>query len=336
MIDVLLNYGLFLAKTLTIVLALLFVFANLVSLAMKGKAERKDLIQVKNLNEKYAKYARALQRETTPKHLYKRIRKKQKLRLKEEGKKSKQKGDERKKRVFVVSFVGDTQASEMEALEEEINAILTVATSGDEVLVKLESMGGMVHSYGLAASQLARVKNKGIPLTVSVDKVAASGGYMMACVADRIIAAPFAIIGSIGVIAQLPNFNKLLKRHDIEYEQITAGKYKRTLTLLGENSDEDREKVKEDLEETHRLFKDFIVENRADLDIESVATGDVWYGAKAKDLRLIDEVLTGDDYLMNASRQADLYEIKYEMKKPLSKRLPIATRGFLKDLSGGY
>ncbi|MDF5637600.1 protease SohB, partial [Vibrio parahaemolyticus] len=184
----------------------------------------------------------------------------------------------REPHLFVLDFNGSIDAKEVASLREEITAILAVAREGDEVLLRLESGGGMVHGYGLASSQLDRIKAAGLPLTISVDKVAASGGYMMACVADKIVSAPFAIVGSIGVIAQIPNFNKLLKKHDIEYEQLTAGEYKRTLTMFGENTDKARDKFKQELEETHVLFKDFIRERRPSLDLDKVATGEHWFG----------------------------------------------------------
>jgi len=182
----------------------------------------------------------------------------------------------------------------------------------------------MVHAYGLASSQLDRLRKRDIPLTVCVDKVAASGGYMMACVADKILAAPFAIIGSIGVVAQMPNFNKLLKKHDVEYEVLTAGEHKRTLTLFGENTDKGRKKFIEDLEDTHALFKDFVAQRRPQVKIKKIATGEVWYGSRALDLALIDEVKTSDEYLMQRVTEADVFEISYKLKKKLHQRLGIA------------
>ncbi len=179
----------------------------------------------------------------------------------------------------------------------------------------------MVHGYGLAASQLRRIRDAGIPLTASVDKVAASGGYMMACVADRIIAAPFAIIGSIGVVAQLPNFNRLLKQHNIDFEQHTAGEFKRTITMFGENTDSGREKFQEELEETHQLFKSFVHDNRPQVDIDAVATGEHWYGSQALSLRLVDDLKTSDDYLLEASKDRDLYGIHYKAHKSLQQKV---------------
>ncbi|MBT4087495.1 MAG: protease SohB [Deltaproteobacteria bacterium] len=326
MLDLLINYGLFLARTLTIVVAVIFVVASIASILVRGKSEKRENLQIKSLNEKYRRFARSLEFETLSKHNFKQIAKKEKNDRKAE-KKSEKKADFIKKRVFVLDFNGDIKASAVDLLREEITALLTVVKPRDEVLLRLESAGGMVHSYGLAASQLLRLRNKSVSLTIAVDKVAASGGYMMACVADRIIAAPFAIIGSIGVVAQIPNINRLLKQHNIDYEQITAGKYKRTLTFMGENTDEERDKVRQELEETHDLFKDFVVQRRQELDIEKVATGEYWYGSRALELKLVDELMTSDDYLMMAADESDLFEVNYEVKRSLMQKLPFAVQG---------
>nr|EKY1915938.1 protease SohB [Cronobacter sakazakii] len=190
----------------------------------------------------------------------------------------------------------------------------------DEVLVRLESPGGVVHGYGLAASQLQRLRERQIPLTIAVDKVAASGGYMMACVANNIVAAPFAIIGSIGVVAQIPNFNRLLKRNDIDIELHTAGQYKRTLTLLGENTEEGREKFREDLNETHHLFKEFVHSMRPSLDIDAVATGEHWYGVQAKEKGLVDEISTSDDLIIARMAEREVVSLRYMQRKRLMDR----------------
>ena len=195
-----------------------------------------------------------------------------------------------------------------------------VANDKDEVFVRLESGGGMVHGYGLASSQLDRIKQNNIPLTIAVDKVAASGGYMMACVADKIISAPFAILGSIGVIAQLPNFHKLLKKHDVDFEQFTAGEFKRTVTMFGENTEKGREKFIEELEETHVLFKNYVSERRPELDLAKVATGEHWFGTKAKELGLVDEISTSDDYLYSANKTRKVVAIKYVIHKSLAEK----------------
>ncbi len=236
---------------------------------------------------------------------------------------------ESKPRLFVLNFDGDVEASAVENLREEISAIVSASKEGDKVLLRLESPGGMVHSYGLAASQLQRLKQAGLELTIAVDQVAASGGYMMACTADKIVAAPFAVVGSIGVVAEIPNFHRLLKHNKVDYEQHTAGEFKRTLTMFAENSEEARSKFKSELEETHVLFKEFIIQNRPSLDIEKVATGEHWYGSQALKLGLIDEVMTSDDIILEAAENSDIFEINYEVKKPLSQRLSFSLQSML-------
>ena len=227
-----------------------------------------------------------------------------------------------KDRTFVIHFDGDTAASGVDFLSVEISAVLTMAGPNDEIVVCLESPGGMVHSYGLAASQMMRIRNKGIPLTAIVDRVAASGGYLMAAVANRILAAPFAVIGSIGVVAQIPNLHRLLKKNDVDVEVLTAGKYKRTLTLLGENTDEGREKFREELEDVHALFQEFVAENRPELDIEAVATGEAWYGKRALELKLVDGLATSDEYLIELCETRDVFEVTWEeTKKPIDRVL---------------
>lgn len=228
-------------------------------------------------------------------------------------------------KIYVLDFKGDMAASAVENLREEITLILATAKAGrDRVVVRLESPGGMVHGYGLAAAQLVRLRDAGFHLTICVDKVAASGGYMMACIADRILAAPFAVIGSIGVVAQIPNFHRLLKKHDIDYEIMTAGEYKRTMTIFGENTEKGREKFRQDLEDTHALFKEFVSEHRPQVNIEEVAKGEVWYGRRAQDQQLIDGIMTSDEYLFQACEQADVYLVSYVERKSLQQRLAVA------------
>lgn len=329
MIDFLANYGLFLAKALTVVAAIVLVIAAIGAVAGRSKKDtREGFLSVHSLNETLEDMEDALKEAVLDKELYKQQLKAERKQEKAEAKarkKALKRGEaapetERKK-VFVLDFDGDIKASELEPLREEITAVLTLATEQDEVVIRLESPGGMVHSYGLASSQLERIKREGIPLTVCVDKVAASGGYMMACLADKIVAAPFSILGSIGVVAQLPNFHKLLKKHDIDYEVLTAGEYKRTLTVLGENTEKGRQKFIEDLEDTHQLFKEFVGEFRPQVDLAQVATGEVWYGRRALDVNLIDAISTSDEYLMKACDQADVFVVRYEYKKSLQDKL---------------
>lgn len=316
--DFFFNYGLFLAKTVTLVVAIALVVVFFVFLAGRKQGDKKDYIEIKKLNKKYDDLAMAMNASMLHKEGFKKFLKEEKEKLK--GMLKEVKSGSHKKRIYVVNFHGDIRASAVASLREEITAILTVATDNDEVFVRLESSGGVVHGYGLAASQLMRIRDRDIPLTVSVDKVAASGGYMMACVGNRIMAAPFAIIGSIGVIAQLPNFNKVLKKHDIEYDQFTAGEFKRTVTMFGENTEEAKAKFREEIEDIHVLFKDFIVQHRPEIDIVKVSTGESWPGTRALERNLVDELKTSDDYLLESSKDADIFEIKYVSKKSLSEK----------------
>lgn len=319
--EFLIDYGLFFAKVLTVVVIPLVAILLAMMFAARLRHSREGHLEVKYVNEKLEGMGLALKSAILPKKAFKQTIKELKTRHKKQEKSAGKETDGHKKRVFVLNFKGDMRASAVSSLREEITTVLMAATPEDEVLVCLESAGGMVHSYGLAASQLRRVKEQKIPLTVAVDQIAASGGYMMACVADRILAAPFAIIGSIGVVGQIPNFNRLLKKHDIDFELHTAGDHKRTLTFFGENTDQDRQKFQQDLEETHQLFKNFVREHRAQADLAQVATGEYWYGTRALELNLVDEIRTSDDYLHEASETSNIYEITYVHKKSPAERL---------------
>lgn len=341
MVEFLADYGLFLLKVLTVVIAIIVVAVAMVAVASKGRKspgaagsvsiirlneqfdDMRDTLSMALLDDSAAKFAEK-ERKAEEKAKRKKEKKQAKAAAKKRGKGETRITEALRKRVFVVDFDGDIRASAVENLRHELSAILTTATSQDEVVVRLESGGGMVSSYGLGASQLARVLDKNIPLTVTVDTVAASGGYMMACVSNKILAAPFAMVGSIGVVAQMPNFHRLLKKNDIDIELLTAGKYKRTLTVLGENTDEAREKFIEDIERIHGSFKDHVQTYRRKLDIEKVATGEVWLGQEAKELDLVDVVTTSDEYLMKAADAADVMIVRYKQKKGLGERLSIS------------
>ncbi|MGI1671401.1 MAG: protease SohB [Neptuniibacter sp.] len=326
MTEFLSEYGLFVAKSVTIVIAVLAVVVGIIAASARGKKDsRHGDIQVEHFNDELHEMKEVLEDSILDKDELKAIHKAEKKKEKEEKKARKNnppKDEERNKRIFVLDFDGDIKASEVEPFRQEISAILMMADSAkDEVVIRLESPGGMVHEYGLASSQIERIKRKNIPLTICVDRVAASGGYMMACLADKLLAAPFAIVGSIGVIAQLPNFHRLLKKNDVDYEVLTAGEYKRTLTMFGENTDKGREKFVEELEETHVLFKNFVKEYRDQVDIEKVATGEIWFGKQALEVNLVDELVTSDEYLMEAAENADIYVVRYEEKKSLQDKL---------------
>ena len=330
--EFLFEYGLFFAKVATLLVAFVVVVSIVVGASQKNKyGEGKGHLEITPLNQQFEDLKDTMLLATTDesqqKAEEKKLNKAKKKQLSDEKKAIKKAAEldpPKRNKVYVLNFDGNISASAVGHLREEITAVLTQATPNDEVLLKLESAGGMVHSYGLASSQLDRLRKKNVPLTVCVDKVAASGGYMMACVADKILAAPFAIIGSIGVVAQMPNFNKVLKKHDVEFELLTAGEHKRTLTMFGENTDKGREKFIEELEETHQLFKEYVSSRRPQLDIDKIATGEIWYGARAKDIALIDDIQTSDEYLVSRIENADVFEVAYVFKKKLHQRLGIA------------
>lgn len=337
MLHFLSTYGLFLAKSLTAVIAILVTVGGIAAIIGRNKLKTKEKIEITNLNHKYREMRELLNSETLEKEELKKLKKKEKEQhsLEKKEKKQDKSPAQIRSRIFVLEFDGDLQASAVANLREEITAILTVATPQDEVLVKVESAGGTVHGYGLAASQLRRIRDRNIPLTIAVDKVAASGGYMMACVADRILAAPFAIIGSIGVIAQLPNFHRLLKKYDIDFEQVMAGQYKRTLSLFGENTKEGKNKLQQEVEEAHTLFKAFIAINRPLVEIDKLATGETWYGTRAQEVRLIDDIITSDDYLLANNKKANIFKVTYTIKKGLTERLAVSfQKGIAKMLAG--
>nr|WP_176336796.1 protease SohB [Marinomonas primoryensis] len=318
------DYAGFLLKLISVALVIGFLLAMIASGKRKSQP---GSLSVTKLNESYDAMKAELDHQLLDKKVLKGIEKekKKKEKLEKKAQKKSPKTDEaEKKRLYVLDFDGDIKASAVETMREEITAILSVAKSQDEVVVRLESGGGVVHGYGLAASQLQRIREANIPLTICVDKVAASGGYMMACVADKIIAAPFAILGSIGVVAQIPNVHRLLDKSLIDVELHTAGRYKRTLTMLGENTDEGREKFKQDLEDTHGLFKRFVSSQRPQLDIEDIATGDTWYGSEALENKLVDVVMTSDAYLVSHYANADVIQVVYKQPKGMAERLGLS------------
>jgi len=290
----------FALKALLIVIAIGAV-ALIVALTARGEREESSEIEVKSLDERYDADEAQLRRAVLDKKERKAFLKSLKARKKEA------KPD---KRLYVLRFKGDITASSVGRLGREIDTVLSVARPGlDEVVTRLDSPGGTVTGYGLAAAELRRFVSAKIPLTVCVDQVAASGGYMMACVADRILAAPFALVGSIGVIAQVPNVNRLLKKNDIDFEEITAGEFKRTVSVFGEITDAGREHFRAKLDSTHDAFKRFVLASRPKVDIEKLGNGDVWLASEAVALGLVDELSTADDYLFRARQNARLYEV---------------------------
>ena len=313
MLEIFLEYGLFLLKVITVLISVIVLISFV---AASKKSNTSEGLEIENLNEKYKGLSDSLNKAVMEKDEWKKKQKSEKAIAKKNKKKK-----TRKPKAYILDFIGDIKASAVPSLREEVTAILDIAKRNDQIVLRLDNHGGVVHEHGLAASQLARIRQKKIHLTVVVDKVAASGGYLMASVANKIYAAPFAILGSIGVIAQLPNFNRLLDNYGVDFEQITAGQYKRNVTMFGKNTDEDREKLKDQLEEIHELFKSSVNEYRPQLDLEKVATGEHWYGSKALELGLIDEIKTSDELLIEMAKKYEIFSVKLKIKKPLKKRL---------------
>lgn len=314
------DYALFLAQALT----LLAMLGGIIVLINKGRGEGEERAQlrIEELNLRQRKRVRRLQLAATEPQGRKRLLKVFRRDDKRAGKSDS--NDSSRGNVWVLDFHGDLKASGTARLAEEISALLEVAGEGDEVVLRLESAGGLVHAYGLAAAQLDRLREAGISMRICVDKVAASGGYMMACCADRLQVAPFAVLGSIGVVAQVPNVHRLLKRHDVDVEVLTAGRYKRTLTVLGENTEEGRDKFLADIEHTHELFKRHIAERRPTMDIEQLATGEIWYGREAVEKGLADEVMTSDAYLLSRMQDSRVLSVRLEAPKRLPERLGLS------------
>ena len=306
------QFFLFAGEGLTVLFVIAAVLILIAVLVARGNAQHE--MEIERLHVKFRKLRNLLEAKAfTPKGM--------KALLKERKKRAAADKHAEKKRVFVLDFKGDIKASAVDTFRDEISAILQVAKEGDEVMVRVESPGGMVHGYGLAAAQLLRLREKKVPLTVCVDKVAASGGYMMACTADKIVAAPFAIVGSVGVVAQVPNFHRLLRKHDVEYKEYTAGEFKRTVSVFGEITAKGEEKFREQLEATHVLFKSFVQKYRPRLDVDKIATGEYWYGEQALGLGLVDAIQTSDEWLLERLDTHLLLHLKMHKKQPLTEKL---------------
>tara|TARA_R110002110_G_scaffold66276_2_gene181742 strand:- start:1103 stop:1984 length:882 start_codon:yes stop_codon:yes gene_type:complete len=236
-------------------------------------------------------------------------------------------------KLFVLSFRGDVMATQASALSEEITAVLSGANPAtDEVMIRVESPGGAVHAYGYASSQINRLKAAKIPVTICVDKIAASGGYMMACLGDQILAAPYAVLGSIGVVAEFMNFNSLLKQMGISYQQYTAGKYKRTVGPLGPITEEGETKFNNDLQRVHVLFKEHVQRFRADVNIDDIATGEHWYGIDAKEKGLVDHIATSEDYILHAISQREVLSVRYAPPRNFGDRIRLSLAKLCTDV----
>jgi serine protease SohB len=325
MTDFWLQYGLFTLKSITIlliVIGFLMLFIGIIAAAKEAKAEKSVKLIIHKLNDHFDEYKEQILLSTMDEKAQKAYEKTKKKQQKTKDK-DRAKDSDDKPNLFIVDFDGDIAANEVTTLREIVSALLLTAKPSDEVLVRLESGGGMVHSYGLAAAQLARLRDKEISLTIAIDKVAASGGYMMASVANKVLASPFAIIGSIGVVATIPNFHKILQKNDVDYEQFTAGKYKRTVTMFGENTPEAKEKVNEELEQVLVHFKSHIHQYRPQVDIDNVATGEHWHAMDAKEKALVDELITSDDYILDKIDSHQIFELEMKQKQSLLEKAGI-------------
>lgn len=322
MSDWLADFGMFLAQLLS--LAVIVGLAVAITARLRGEGGERSRLRVEELNRTRDERRRRLTLVASEPGRRKRLLKAFRREDKARAKAGKGDAGERRTSVWVIDFHGDIRASGTGRLAEEVSAVIDAAEEGDEVVIRLESAGGLVHAYGLAAAELDRLREAGLSTTVCIDKVAASGGYLMACGADRLRAAPLAVLGSIGVVAQVPNIHRLLKRHDIDVEVLTAGRYKRTLTVLGENTEEGREKFLEELDATHELFKHHVAERRPDLDIETLATGETWYGREALEKGLVDALGTSEAYLVERMREARVIRVRLEPRRRLGERLGTA------------
>lgn len=325
--EYLIEYFLFTLKFSTIALISVMAVAILLTQLMQFKMKNSEtVLKISSVNNVLEEHIKEVKKIVLNKDDYKAYNK-------QEKKKQKAAKDKSLPKLYVLDFVGDINAKNANKLADSIDIILQTIDQEDQILVKIESGGGTVHNYGYASSQLQRLRDRNIPLTISIDKVAASGGYLMACTADQIIAAPFAIVGSIGVIAQIPNFNKALKKYDIDLEQHQAGSHKRTITMFGENTEVDRARFKEDLEQTHKLFKNYITNFRKELDIEKVSNGKYWYGTDALELKLVDQIKTSEDFIMDKINSHKIVKIEFKTPSNLSKKFSLLANRMLDLIS---
>jgi serine protease SohB len=310
-----LDVAAFVIKALIIVVALAALVFLVARLARSAETKDRE-IKVRSLNERYDDLRDSLNAALLDKRQRKAL-----IKTRKKEKKARR-SDDSTKRIFVLAFKGDMRARAVKELGMAIDAVLTIARPGtDEVVLRLDSPGGTVTGYGLGAAEILRLREHKIKVTASVDQVAASGGYMMACAADRIVAAPFAVVGSIGVVAPIPNLHRLLQKNEIDFEEMTAGEFKRSVSVLGEITPAGREHFRGKLEDMHGAFKTHVARCRPNVDIASVANGDTWLASEAVALGLVDEISTGDEILFRVRESARLYEVTVETPKTLMQQL---------------
>ena len=222
-----------------------------------------------------------------------------------------------KSNLYYLEFEGDIQASEAAKLKQEILVCLQVAKPTDVFLILVESSGGSVSNYGDLYSVMEMIKKRGHTLWVAIDRVAASGGYLISLPADKIFATPFALIGSIGVLSEVPNFGGLLDKYGVKMEEYTAGERKMNISMFRENGEEQKEHHRKKLGKIHELFKAQLVKYRGGLiekkgvDIGELMEGDFWMGENAFELGLVDELKSSVEILLDEKDHFNILKVNY-------------------------
>jgi serine protease SohB len=213
--------------------------------------------------------------------------------------------------IAVVSFDGDVRATKRKIVSALIDELIVNKDKLSEAVVVVNSPGGSVAEYGLLYAEMERIRAAGISLTVCIDTYAASGGYLMSLPANRIVAAPFAFVGSVGVVAYSPNIHRLLKKHDIEPRLFTAGEFKRTVTLIGDDDEEAKQHFQHQLESLHGLFLAAVKKYRTGANFEKIGTGDHWTAeeSQTQNLGLVDHIATSREYLLKLNADRDLVHL---------------------------
>lgn len=230
-------------------------------------------------------------------------------------------------KVAVLKFKGDIRASARFAFAKLVDEVVLNAREFKEVVVVVESPGGGVSEYGMLFAELERMRKceENFQLTVVVDTVAASGGYLMSLPAHKILAAPFAMVGSIGVVSFIPNIRELLEANKIKPRTFTAGDFKRTVTLTDEGDEKSAEQYKQQLALIHEQFKQALKKYRPQVELEKVATGEAWLASTTveKELQLVDGLNTSHALLLEMNQSFDLveYSSKAERKTFLKRIL---------------
>ena len=158
------------------------------------------------------------------------------------------------------------------------------------ILVRIDSPGGGVAPSQEIYDALKRAREKGKPVVASIGSLGASGGYYIACAADKIVADPGSVTGSIGVIMQFPVIRDLLRKLGIDYEVIKSGEFKDIASPLRPMTDKERRLLKEVILDVYSQFVDVVAESRG-LPKDSVlkiADGRILSGRQAYELGLVD------------------------------------------------